>query len=309
MSLLCSAVAGLRWVMESRLKPPHQGAENIKVAAEVRALEQKCRDALLLPSVFNYLIEKERAHGQICALLDFIGDSEIALATVSAPKQRAKIEPYFLAYGLLQVMHARQAALRAVFKTLGVAIPESLEENSIDTSRHRTIGHPITSDGGAHVILRNTLDTEDFEFASYRPTETERGNVVTYETLLLEHWTVMKEGLTLLYLEIAEIENRRRREMCKTPLAPTLQGIDHVVRCLAAATAERYGEEDAAYHVDRVIEGATMLQELHPFTDNKARQRFEIVADGVECDTKKLIRMAQEIDETESIELKYPSGT
>ncbi len=114
------------------------------------------------------------------------------------------------------------------------------------------------------------------------------------------------------------------------PLAPTLRGIDYVVRCLAAATVEekyeavvevnlatlvkalqqfragwtaRFSEDDAAYHVDRIIEGAAMLRELYPFTDHKRRLRFEIVANGIEHKTEELIRMAFDVDDTESTEL------
>lgn len=300
------------------------------VSAEIAALEQKCRDALQYPSVHRYLREKGKAFERICALLDFIGNSEGALASVSTGEKRAKVEPYFLAYGLLQLMYARQVALRAVLKTLDVAIPPGLKENSIAKPRDCVIGHPITSDDGAHVILRNTLNADGFEYASYYGSETKTGNIVEYQSLLDEHGAVMREGLMLLCRALAGIENERRREMRETPLTPTLQGIDYVVRCLAAATVEekyepvveahlqmltnalvqfraslaaRFGEGDAAYHVDRIIEGAAMLRELYPFTDSKRRLRFEIVADGVEHNTKELIRMAHDIDQTESTEL------
>ena len=306
----------------------HEAVKQLDLSAEVSSLEQRCRDALQFPSV--YVRTKGKAFERICALLDFIGDSEGALASVSTSEKRAKVEPYFLAYGLLQSMYARQIALREVLKALDISIPSGLKENSIVKPRDRIIGHPITSDDGAHVILRNTLGANGFEYASYYDSETRRGNIVEYQPLLDQHWMIMKNGLELLYRALAEIENKRRREMRQTPLAPALRGIDYVVRCLAAATVEekyqsiveahlemltsalmqfraglatRFGEDDAAYHVDRIIEGAAMLRELYPFTDSKRRLRFEIVADGIKHKTEELIRMAHDVDETESTEL------
>jgi hypothetical protein len=297
---------------------------------DIGALEHKIRDTLLYPSIFKYLRSKEKAHERICALLDFIGDSEAALATVDTTEKRGRLEPYFLAYGLLQTTSARQVALRQVLLDLEIPVPAGLLDKSATKPRDRVIGHPITSDGGSHVILRNTLNPDGFEFVSYYGSETRRGNLVNYDSLLREHEKAMREGLNLLYSKLADIENQRRREMSKNPLTPMLRGVDYIAECLAAAMVEpkyqavieanasmlaealvpvraslaaRVGDADAAYYVDSIVEGTVMLRELYPFEDEKQRLRFEIIATGIKFRTKELLRMARDIDETEAKDL------
>lgn len=296
----------------------------------VSELEQKCRSTLQYDSVFQYLNKKQKSFDEICALLDFIGDSEIALASVETSEQRDKMDHYFLAYGLLQLIYTRQISLKKMLAKLGAIVPPSLKQNSIEQPRHLVIGHPTTSGNASHVILRNTLSAEGFEIVSYLGVLKTKNTPVEYEPLLIEHRTVMREGLTSLFEKLAEIENQRRTKMRKNPLHPAFQGIDYIVRCLVCATVEekydcmvesnvkmlkkslvtfrgglvaRRGEDQTAYHVDNVLEGAELLLEFHPFVDARSRLRFRIVADGIESNMNKLFEMAQQIDESECEEL------
>src|ERR1700730_14793925 len=84
----------------------------------VSELEKKCRDALQYDSVFKQISLKKGAYEKMCALLDFIGDSESALLSITSPEQRRSLNSYFLGYGILQLMYSRQVAARAVLETL-----------------------------------------------------------------------------------------------------------------------------------------------------------------------------------------------
>jgi hypothetical protein len=296
----------------------------------VSELEKKCRDALQYDSVFKQISLKKGAYEKICALLDFIGDSEGALLSIISPEQRRSLNPYFLGYGLLQLMYSRQVAARAVIETLDLPIPEQLKASALTAARDRVIGHPITNDKAAHVIVRHTLNENGFEYWSYYPGETRRGNIVTYEALIEAHLVAMEVGMETLYQHIAEFENERRRQMRNDPLSQTLHGISYLTQQIGAALIEerygetfnastagflsaldrfrarlvkRYGEEATAYEVDHVIEGVRMLQSLFPPKDAKGKNQYRIVADGVETNVKHLIAMAADIDEQEKNDL------
>lgn len=301
-----------------------------QLLSEVSGLEKKCREALRHESVFKFVHERRKAFDKLCAFLDFIGDSQGALFSVCSSDKREKLEPYFLAYGLLQLMYSRQNSMRELLRAFSIAVPESLQQNSVIASRDRTIGHPVTSNGESHVILRNTLDNNGFEYATYNGALTTRGNFVSYEPQLIEHLSIMLECLSLLQKELASIENVRRAQMRQKPLSPLLQGISYCARCVAASSVEqkyaeifdtnsemlistlekfrenlakRYGAESAAITVGPTIEGVKMLQELFGQLDEKNTYRYDVVSNGMELGVKALITLAQEIDNAEKQDL------
>lgn len=301
-----------------------------QLLAEVSELEKKCREALRYDSVFEFVQTHRKVFDKLCAFLDFIGDSQSALHSVSSSDQREKLESYFLAYGLLQLMYSRQISVRELLRDFSIAVPKSLLENSIIAPRDRTIGHPVTSNGKAHVILRNTLDNDGFEYATYDGSLTQRGNFVSYEPLLIEHLSVMRGSLMLLHKELASIENTRRVLMRQEPLSPLLQGMPYCARCVAASLVEekygevfdtnsealiialekfrdglakRHGTDSAAITVGSAIEGVKMLQELFQQQDERNNNRYEIVSGGMESKVKALVALALEIDSSEKQDL------
>jgi hypothetical protein len=297
---------------------------------QISNLERKCRDALQYDSVFKQVSSTKGVYEKICALLDFIGDSESALLSTVSSEQRRSLEPYFLAYGILQVMYSRQVAVRDVLKTLDLPIPDPLKTSALTQARDRVIGHPTTNDQAAHVIVRHSLSENGFEYWSYYPLDTKRGNFVDYEILMDAHLDAMEAGMKVLYQHIAKFENERRRQMRLEPLLPTLQGVSYLTQQLCAALVEkryaalfdscaesllsalhrlraglvkRHGEEHAADEVDHVIEGVDMLRSLFPPKNAKEVNQYRVVADGVEVSTKHLIQMAGDIDELEGDDL------
>lgn len=293
-------------------------------------LEQKCRKALQFDAVFKSLKVNKGAFEKICALLDFIGDSEEALSSIKTSDLRGGINRYFLAYGLLQLIYSRQVALHDVLVSLGLSSPIEGATSRLSRARHCVIGHPTSSGGASHVIVRNTLSDSGFDYWSYTENETERGNVVRYDELIEEHQRHMETGMRTLYQNISGLENLRRQEMRKTPVSPALKGADYLTQNICAALcgdkygmmfdanskmllsalkelraglADRYGEERTSSQTDHVIEGVRMLQILFPASDDVSRNQFQIVADGVEVNIKQLIRLAADIDEEESCDL------
>jgi hypothetical protein len=304
----------------------------INLIHAVSELERKCRDALQHDTVFQQIRQSGRAYDQLCALLDFIGDSENALLQVATTEKRNELEPYFLAYGILQTMYSRQVALRAALETLKLKIPERLGHSELITARDRVIGHVVTAHGGgAHVILRNTLTNDGFEYASYYKDHTKRGNQVHYEPLLTEHLTATKAALEVLFGYLAEIENARRRQMRQNALSPIFHGIGYSMQCIAAALVEprygeifsvnadsllsalnnfrselakRYGDERASEEVNHVIEGIRMLRDIYPPGSDRMKSQYQIIVTGVEIKMKHLMRLATEIDERENEEIR-----
>ncbi len=118
--------------------------------------------------------------------------------------------------------------------------------------------------------------------------------------------------------------------MRKDTISQTLHGISYLTQQISAALVEekygqtftgntsgllsaldgfraelvkRRGEEPTAHKVDHVIEGVRLLQSLFPPKDVRDANRYQIVADGVETNIKRLIAMAADIDEQEKSDL------
>ena len=126
---------------------------------------------------------------------------------------------------------------------------------------------------------------------------------------------------------MADIENRKRRALRKSPLSPLLRGSDYITRCIVAATvedkyratfpanteglleilkrlkpglSERLSVSEAEREIDPIVQGIRMLQEL--FLKPEV-SKFQIIAAGVESKMKSLIQMASEFDEFERTDL------
>jgi hypothetical protein len=292
----------------------------------ISELEKKCRAALQYDSVFKQITSRKTAYEKMCALLDFVGDSEEALLSVISFEQRRSLNRYFLGYGMLQLLYSRQVAVRDVIRTLGLTIPEPLNKSALTVARDCIIGHPIESDGAAHIIARHTLNENGFEYWSYYPNTVDRGKIVKYEPLIEAHLDAMEVGMETLYQHIAQFENQRRRQMRNDPLSPTLQGVPYLIQQICAALVEkrygdlfsastasllsaldrfraglvkRFGEENTAY----VLEGVHMLKSLFPPKNAKEANQYRVVSDGVEINIKRVINMAADIDEQERNDL------
>ncbi len=226
-------------------------------------------------------------------------------------------------------MYSRQVAVMHVMKTLSLHVPELLKKGTLVDARKHVIGHPISSDGAAHVIVRYTLNQSGFEYRSFYTGEIKKRNV-KYEHIVKEHIDAMEAGMESLYKHIAGFENVRRQTMRTDPLSQKLSRIDYVVRQVKAALFEerygptcesnldnllsalgefragllkRCGEERTAYEVDHVVEGIRMLRSLYPPQDEEGVRRYRIIADGVDSNVTHLVTMARDIDEEEGDDL------
>lgn len=304
------------------------------LVGEVYELEKRCRDLLQFDAVHERLNSRGSDFDKICAFLDFLGDSNGSILTVSSTERRKGFEPYFLAYGLLEMLYARQRTLVHLLGCFSLAVPDSLRDEAILAPRNHIIGHPLTSDGAAHVIVRNSLTTDGFEYWSYRGPTTTRGQKVVYDELLERHLEAMKDGLSKLLSFLAKIENDRRASMRQQPLGPVLHGLDYVVRCIAAAPIEgkyeftvdadivmleekleeireallrRMRENEVAYWLDHVIEALRLLKELLPMDTDARRLRFRIVSEGVEHGYRRIVQLVNEIDGAEAVDVPVPT--
>lgn len=299
----------------------------------ISELEKKCRDALRHDSIFKILSIDIEIFDKLCAMLDFIADTEDALSCAVTTEQRASFNSYFLAYGILQIMYSRQVAVRAVITALRIQGPKP-RAGALETARDRVIGHPITSDKAAHIIVRHTLNEDGFEYWSYYSGESKRGNVVRYEELIEEHVKCMENGMNIIYMHISNIENERRRQMRKFPISKTLQGVSYLttqicaaldgeihasmfephsemlvsaLNCFRGELVKRRGEGFSAQEVDHIIEGVCMLKEIFLNVDfdlnSRSRRQFIIIADGVDMNVNNLVKAAKEIDDEEKEDL------
>lgn len=135
--------------------------------------EQKIRDLINEPRKQHDLIKDLGLWSQLCACLDVIGDTELAIASYRAKKPDADMGTRYLAvYGLLQALFLQQDALFNLCKSLSISdsINNYPKLKEIRETRNMTIGHPTKLNRNKkisyHFISRITLNMKGFTLLS-----------------------------------------------------------------------------------------------------------------------------------------------
>ena len=102
------------------------------------------RDLINEPRRLALLIRDEPAvFYQVCAALDALGDTDLALDVYAdAPQAAGPGGKYMLIYGVLQVLFVQQDATTDLAKALGVKFGEDGTLREVRTIRNLSVGHP-----------------------------------------------------------------------------------------------------------------------------------------------------------------------
>jgi hypothetical protein len=136
----------------------------------VEQVEQRIRDIVSSPRRSSHLRQDATAWHQLCASLDAIGDTQLAVrAYLDEPRGDTVHDgwAYLIVHGVLQVLYVQQDAARTLSRSLKMEwkLPDELD--AVRDVRNLAIGHPTTANGGAVTISRPSLSTAGFMMLVY----------------------------------------------------------------------------------------------------------------------------------------------
>lgn len=134
---------------------------NVTALSHIQEAEQQLRDLINAPRRHRAIVADRPRFHQLCAALDAIGDSELAIQAFAATHARDHGEMYLRIYGVLQACVLQQDAVRHAAESLDV--PWTLPD---DAWVVRGIREPDIARPGSHPPQSTSLLPVE-----HRPTE------------------------------------------------------------------------------------------------------------------------------------------
>ena len=200
--------------------------------------EQRVRDLINSPRRLHALFADRPRWHRICAALDALGDTQLAVDEYLAGHVKATSAGlvYLALYGILQVLIVQQDALKELADALklNLDLPETLRR--VREARNASTGHPTSYHHGkySHTINRSSMSLGGFEL--YRWAHEGEPEIIDIRVADLAR--EQREVIALL-LEVAavalETEEREHRERWRgDPLVPKLaEGITYAFQKLS----------------------------------------------------------------------------
>lgn len=208
-------------------------------ADRVQKGEQRVRDFINAPRRHRHLMRNRRGYFQLCAALDAVGDTQLAVRAYREREIKAESDGgnYLVAYGLLQTLYVQQDAVEKIAEVVGVQLRLSEDARRIRNIRNAAVGHPSEyRRKQSATIVRMSLSTAGFSFYVWEPEGDSQQAYVDLEALCSEHTDVIGEFLERVADHLAEEEIMHRKQ--------------HRERSLAAAFAQHLG-----YAFEKIGEG------------------------------------------------------
>ncbi|MBL8066671.1 MAG: hypothetical protein JNM34_12570, partial [Chthonomonadaceae bacterium] len=141
-------------------------------AAALRREEERLRDNVNHRLMEEYLSKDQALFNRVCAVMDNVGDTTLAVAHLPNCDGNEKGLAYLVTHGAFQSMEILVSACRLIGTDLGVSYPKELdaEIDKIKDMRVRVTGHPYDfksnkktgRKAGTSGISRITLSTSGF---------------------------------------------------------------------------------------------------------------------------------------------------
>ena len=132
--------------------------------------EREIRDIINTPRRQRQIMLDRHAWFQLCASLDVLGDTQLAIASFHqlSPDMGGR---YLCIYGLLQALYQQQDAIRHMAEAVGVDLPTCPQLREVRYIRNEIVGHPTKQHGNqskpaTHTISRPTLSMAGFQVVS-----------------------------------------------------------------------------------------------------------------------------------------------
>jgi hypothetical protein len=140
----------------------------------IHELEHEIREFINRPRVQHGIMRDRRDWMQLCASLDVIGDSQLAIDAFSAStSDRGSGLAYLQVFGLFQAFFLQQDATTHLAEVLQITLPDDAGLREVRDTRNDIVGHP-TKRGNknsrtSHAISRVSLSKWSFDVVSTTP--------------------------------------------------------------------------------------------------------------------------------------------
>jgi hypothetical protein len=191
-------------------------------ADRVQKGEQQVRDFINAPRRHRHLMQNRKGWFQLCAALDAVGDTQLAVRAYRERELKTASEGanYLVAYGLLQTLYVQQDAVEKIAKVVGLKLRLSEDVRRIRNIRNAAVGHPSEFRGTqSATIVRMSLSTAGFSFYVWEPEGDSQQAYVDLDALCAEHTELIGEFLERVADHLAEEEIMHRKQHRERPLA------------------------------------------------------------------------------------------
>ena len=134
---------------------------------------REIRDFVNAPRRQYAIMQDRRAWFQLCASMDLVEDSQLAIDAYRGAESDSDGALYLAVYGLLQAFFLQQDAVAHLGRALGIPISEDQELKAVREARNDIVGHPTMRRGKkkkeaftTHSISRWSLSTDAIEVFS-----------------------------------------------------------------------------------------------------------------------------------------------
>jgi len=144
----------------------------------VRRQEQKIREKISGHALMHSeLVKVTASYYRICAALDHIGDTTLALSSLPTEEDVSKASAYLVTHGTFQCISILMGACRSISKEVGFKFSSEIiaKAKALEDLRVRVSGHPYDAKAdsvtnrkaGSHGICRISLSMEGFALHSW----------------------------------------------------------------------------------------------------------------------------------------------
>lgn len=177
------------------------------------------RDLVSSPRTSASLRRHRRQWLRLCAAMDAIGDTNLALRWYTKHRSTSRRDgrAYLLVYGALQALFVQQDAIATLAGCLKIAVARSEELSEIRRIRNQSIGHPTGKKSSA-MIARMSLSAHGFWMIVYKGGKSERKNV-DVRAAARRQLRIVTKVLKMVAEKMMEQELKHRRKFRKKPLA------------------------------------------------------------------------------------------
>ncbi len=169
------------------------------------------------------IMQDRRAWFQLCASMDLIEDSQLAIDAYRGPRSDSDGPLYLAVYGLLQAFFLQQDAVEHLGRALGISISEDPELKAVRDARNDIAGHPTMRGGKntftTHTISRWSLSTDAIEvYSSDKQASTLYRRRFRISELIEKQRQGIARGLSTIQNELTRREREHVAKFSDQPL-------------------------------------------------------------------------------------------
>ena len=152
-------------------------------------VETEIRDIISSPRRQFAIMQDRRAWYQLCAALDVLGDTQLAIDSFPSIASQSDGELYLIIYGLLQAMFLQQDAVAHLAEAVNIPVTDHAGLKAVRDIRNDVVGHPTKRGGNntftTHTISRWSLSKVVFEvYSSDKDAKSFRQRAIAIDELI-----------------------------------------------------------------------------------------------------------------------------